>query len=263
MISDLSISVYLVLSLVGIFLLTYRVSFALQKQWLVSVVRATAQLSLLGFVLTPIMESKNWLILVMILITLNVSAAFVTLERTRRKNKIYGPVFISLFFGTLIFGLVVFLLTSSSTQHQTRYIFPFMGVLLSNSISGVSLAIKSLFQLIESKREEIESYVLMGFRPQQMLKKYQAELLDLALTPSLNAMASAGLVGVPGVMAGALMAGQSFKGAVVSQIHIFVTLSLSVFITASLSLYLIVKKLYLFGSKTQSLQAKGLKDASV
>lgn len=260
MISLTAISIYLFFTLIAVGLLASRISRSLRNQWWIAIVRASLQLSLLGLVLTPILKNDNWLILLALLMILNVTASFVTIERTRKKHKIYVPVFVSLFLGTLLFGLAVFLTTSPDSQFKTQFIFPFMGVLLSNSISGLSLAIKSMFQFIEIKKEEIEGYVLLGVEPNQLLKKYLPDLMDLALTPSLNAMASAGLVGVPGVMAGTLIAGQSFQNAVISQVHIFLTLSLSVFLSTTLCLFLICKKLKLFAGVVKPLDARGLND---
>lgn len=246
--------IYFFVALAFIAFFVRKINRQLSQSWLIALIRCAVQLSLLGLILGTILKIQSLLLLSLVFTILTITASWITIERIKKKASIYLEVFVSLGIGTVLFGVCVFFVSSQDLPFTAQYIFPFLGVLLSNSISGVSLCLKSLYQFLDFKKEEIEGFLTLGLRPREVLKIYLGDLMDLALTPSMNSMAAAGIVGVPGVMAGALMSGQSVSSSIQTQIHIFITLSLSVFFSSLLCLALVLKRQKLFSGEQRQLK---------
>ena len=81
------------------------------------------------------------------------------------------------------------------------------GMLLGNTMNGVSLAVNQLTQTVRSQRTVIESRLALGQTKSEAIDDIRRESIRTGLIPILNAMAAAGLVSLPGMMTGQILAG--------------------------------------------------------
>jgi putative ABC transport system permease protein len=104
--------------------------------------------------------------------------------------------------------------------YAPRYAIPLLGMLLGNTMNGVSLALNQLMQAARSQRMIIESRLALGQSCDEAIGDIRRESVRTGLIPIVNAMAAAGLVSLPGMMTGQILAGNPPMDAVKYQILI-------------------------------------------
>ncbi len=91
--------------------------------------------------------------------------------------------------------------------YDPRYAIPLFGMILGNTMTGVSLAIDSLTSAVLSDRRAIEARIALGADRMAALRPVLQTAVRRGLTPMINAMAVTGLVSLPGMMTGQILAG--------------------------------------------------------
>jgi len=87
-------------------------------------------------------------------------------------------------------------------------------------MNGIALALDRLTQLARREREIIEGRLLIGESWQQATAGWRREAMRTGMIPMINAMAAAGIVSLPGMMTGQILAGVAPMEAVKYQILI-------------------------------------------
>ena len=93
-------------------------------------------------------------------------------------------------------------------------------MLLGNTMNGVAISMDRLTQLAWQQRAEIEARLMLGQSAREALRDYKREAVRAGLIPIINAMAAAGVVSLPGMMTGQILAGAPPVEAVKYQILI-------------------------------------------
>lgn len=218
---DLSFAALLILALA---LLSRRLNLGLEKRILISAVRTVIQLTLIGFVLKVLFAHVQfgWIVL-MALVMLLAAGHEAT---SRQKHKLRGgwgfgigttSMFISAFSVT-VFALTVII--SPAPWYTPRYAIPLLGMLLGNTMNGVSLSVNHLTQNMRSQRAIIETRLALGQTRSEAIADIRRESIRIGLIPIINAMAAAGIVSLPGMMTGQILAGNLPLDAVKYQILI-------------------------------------------
>jgi putative ABC transport system permease protein len=91
--------------------------------------------------------------------------------------------------------------------HSPRYALPILGMVLGNVLTSVSLALQVLGDGVVSERAAIDARLAQGASRFTAFNPLLRRSLSTAATPLLNAMAVAGIVTLPDMMAGQLLAG--------------------------------------------------------
>lgn len=223
---DLSFAALLILALAG---LSFRLRLGLEKQVLISAARTVIQLTLIGFVLKALFSSAapGWVAL-MALVMLLAAGHEVT---SRQKHKLRGAwgfgigttsMFISAFSVT-IYALAI--IVSPDPWYAPRYAIPLLGMLLGNTMNGVSLSVNHLTQNVRSHRAMIETRLALGQTKAEAIAELRRDSIRTGLIPIINAMAAAGVVSLPGMMTGQILAGNPPVDAVKYQIMIMFMVS--------------------------------------
>jgi putative ABC transport system permease protein len=218
---DLSFAALLILALAG---LSFRLKLGLEKRILISAARTVIQLTLIGFVLKALFSHAQfgWISL-MALVMLLAAGYEVT---SRQKNKLRGgwgfgigtvSMFISAFTVT-VFALAV--IVSPDPWYAPRYAVPLLGMLLGNTMNGVSLSVNHLTQNVRLHRAILETRLALGQTKSEAVADIRRESIRTGLIPIVNAMAAAGIVSLPGMMTGQILAGNLPADAVKYQILI-------------------------------------------
>lgn len=155
--------------------------------------RMVAQLLLIGYVLTYIFASKSSLMTLLVVIVMISAASFITLRNiTCKSKKMYQIIFFSIFLGgTMNLLLVIFFVLDLDSFNEPRYVIPLAGMLYANCMNAVSLV---------AERFEKE-YKEKGY------EKARAIAFKAALIPQINSYLAVGLVSIPGMMTGQILAG--------------------------------------------------------
>ena len=211
-----------------------------EKQIIIASFRMTIQLILVGYVLTYVFENPNPYITIVILLIMETFAIFNIYSRVERKlsNSLKLIIGISMFGGTLASILFfLFIVINIEPWFMPQYFIPISGMLIGNSMTGISLGAQGLITGINDNKERIENALMLGATPEKATKDIQNRSFYNAVLPTINSMIGMGIVFLPGMMTGQILAGAAPLTAIKYQIAIMMGILGSV----TLTVYLMVK----------------------
>ncbi|MEM8954754.1 MAG: iron export ABC transporter permease subunit FetB [Verrucomicrobiota bacterium] len=219
---DLGLAAALVLALA---VATMLGRFGVGRSLIVAAARMTIQLSLIGLVLRVLFDHPELLwVGLMSLVMLLVAAREVVSRQNRRLRGWWsfwigaGSMFLSSFV-LAIFALAV--VVQSDPWYDPRYAIPILGMLLGNTMNAIALSLDRLTESAWDQREVIEQRLMLGQDRREAMTRIVRGAVRGAFIPVINAMAVAGIVSLPGMMTGQILAGNSPTDAVKYQILIF------------------------------------------
>ncbi len=210
--------------LVLLSLLSMMFSLGLERKILFFGCRMTAQLLFVGLVLRFLFASGSFL-LVVLMSTVMLLAAGREVQ-ARQKRKIIGlsgyfisicAMFVSSFSVTI---LALLLIIQVEPWYTPQYAIPMLGMLLGNTMTGISLAMDRMTDQLYGRRGEVEQRLLLGQSWQEASRDIRSDCMRTGMIPIINSMAAAGLVSLPGMMTGQILGGTPPVEAVKYQILI-------------------------------------------
>src|SRR5260221_9509529 len=93
--------------------------------------------------------------------------------------------------------------------YDPEYLIPLFGMIIGNAMNGAALAAERLSSEMELRRAEVESYLALGASPKRASAEAVRRALVAAMIPTVNMLMVVGLVSLPGMMTGQVIAGQS------------------------------------------------------
>ncbi len=218
---DLSLAASLVVALAAT---SARIYPGLARQLLVAALRTAIQLTLIGLVLKTLFASSSLLwVALLSAVMLAVAGREVVVRQQRRFAGGWGYAIgmVSMFvssFTVALFALIV--VVGNQPWYQPQYAIPLLGMLLGNTMNGIALALDRLTQTAWDQRDTIEARLMLGHSAAQALSGIRQQVFRSGLIPIINAMAAAGIVSLPGMMTGQILAGAAPVEAVKYQIMI-------------------------------------------
>jgi putative ABC transport system permease protein len=207
---------------------------AREKQILLSTVRMTVQLVLVGYLLVYLFDNINPFFTIGVVIIMEVFAVYNIFKRTkyRLSKRLKRAVAISMTIGTLS-CLFYFLLVVLRVNpwYNPRYFIPIAGMIIGNSMTGVSVGVNQLVDGMQTKKHLVESALMLGASPKIAAKDIVNSAFDSAILPTINSMLGMGIVFLPGMMTGQILSGTSPLTAIEYQIAIMLSILGSVALT--------------------------------
>ncbi len=196
---------------------------------LIAAARTMVQLALIGLVLEALFTvgSLPWIAL-MALVMLLVAGREVM---ARQKYRLTGgwafgigtvSMFVSAFSVTV---LTLAAIIGPEPWYTPQYAIPLLGMLLGNTMTGVALSLDRLTESAWRQRAVIENRLMLGQDWKQAIGDLRREAMRSGMMPMINAMAAAGIVSLPGMMTGQILAGTPPALAVKYQILIMFTIT--------------------------------------
>ena len=196
----------------------------LHRRFLVAAARMAVQLSLMGLVLSALfaLVSPWWTGLAAV-----VMVAFAGREAAARQDRpLVGWWSYGIGTGSMLTAAVlvtVFALTTAlrpDPWYDPRYAIPLLGMVLGNTMTGVSLGLNGLVTGVVSRRAAVEARLMLGATRAEALRPVTRAALRNALMPIINSMSATGVVALPGMMTGQILGGVAPAEAVKYQILI-------------------------------------------
>ncbi len=207
---------------------------AREKQILLSTVRITVQLVLVGYLLVYLFDNINPFFTIGVVIIMEVFAVYNIFKRAkyRLSKRLKRAVAISMTIGTLN-CLFYFLLVVLRVNpwYNPRYFIPIAGMIIGNSMTGVSVGVNQLVDGMQTKKHLVESALMLGASPKIAAKDIVNSAFDSAILPTINSMLGMGIVFLPGMMTGQILSGTSPLTAIEYQIAIMLSILGSVALT--------------------------------
>lgn len=227
----------LALGLIGAAIALSRFSkIELEGQLLIAAGRAILQLLVVGYVLALIFALNNPLAVLGLLGIMITIASIVAKNRINQKIKglfpiVSGSLLISTF---LTLSYVLALIIQPDRWYDPQYLIPLTGMILGNAMNSASLAGERLSSMIEQNRLSVETHLCLGATPKQAISSYQKDAIRASLIPTLNQMMVVGLVSLPGMFTGQVLAGGDPLNAASYQILILFMIAFTNLLTAIL-----------------------------
>ncbi len=224
--TDLGLCALLVIACGGLLTLHHP---ALTRQLYGSALRCGLQLLLMGVWLSFIFTRQHWgWVALMSVIMLGAA----TLEAGRRQAVPlqaawrYGLALMSM--GTAALSmtvLVVVALLQADPWYSPRYFLPLLGMLLGNCLTGVSMGMDHFNRQVWQQQAQLEWRLALGMTATEAIQPLYRQSLEAALRPTFNMLVSAGVISLPGMMTGQILAGAAPMEAVKYQLMIMLLLA--------------------------------------
>jgi putative ABC transport system permease protein len=238
-VSMFALFVYLFLVIIPLW--TFRwLHIKLSRELIISVIRMTVQLLLVGVYMEYIFKLNHPLINFAWIIIMLIVANVTILNRSGLKlKKVFTATFPAYIF-TIMFCLVTFLIVfKPSVLLEARYLIPLSGMILGNLLRGNIIGLDRFFSELRKRETEYIQYISLGATRHEATRSFLREAYKAALAPQLGSIATMGLVSLPGMMTGQILGGSSpavaIKYQIIIMIAIFITISISVLLSLILS----------------------------
>ncbi len=103
--------------------------------------------------------------------------------------------------------LALFTAIQPSPWYDPRYAIPLMGIVLGTVLNSASLALDSFYGGLAANRAAIEARLALGATIREAFAALTRNSIRRGLIPLINQMSAAGIITLPGIMTGQLLAG--------------------------------------------------------
>ncbi len=242
---DLGLAALLIIVLA---LLSRRMQLGLEGQLLIAATRTVVQLLLIGMVLQSLFSHVNLLWISAIATVMLLAAGREVMARQQRRftgGWGFGmgtfAMFVSSFVVTI---LALTTIIGTDPWYTPQYAIPLLGMMLGNTMNGIALGLDRLTQTAWQQRAIIEQRLMLGATRTEAILEIRREAMRSGMMPIINAMAAAGLVSLPGMMTGQILAGSPPMEAVKYQILIMFLISAGTGFGVSTALWIASRRLF-------------------
>ena len=211
--ADLALASALVFLAVGISLWQ---RLGLARGFLIGAVRAVVQLVAVGYVLVYVFATAHWWLVLVVLAAMLLAATATVARRAPGRAEAGDRRALWTIGGTAMLvgaGLTLAYVTEVVLHvepwYDPRYLIPLFGMIIGNAMTGAALAAERLGSEMESRRGEVEAYLALGATGARASAEPARRAMVAALIPAVNGLTVVGLVQLPGMMTGQILAGQS------------------------------------------------------
>lgn len=215
----------------------------LEKELVIGTIRTFLQLFLLGYVLKIVFTINNpWIVFSLFSMMIIFAARIITGRVKERRIPYFMPVLASMFLSYMIINLfVMVVIVQVEPWYRPIYFIPIGGMIIGNSMNAIAIAMNNWFEGIKKERERIELYLTLGASPMESTRENSKEAVKSGMIPSINALMSVGIVSIPGMMTGQILAGIDPLIAIKYQIVIMLLLVGSTALSTIFALYIVRK----------------------
>jgi putative ABC transport system permease protein len=197
-------------------------SLRLEKQLLIASCRMAAQLLLVGLILKWVFALENPALVLGLGLFMTAVASLSAVNRTRRR---FPRIFLNSFVSIMGAAFVVTAAAMTGIIRvepwfEPQYFIPMLGMVLGNTLNGISLALDRFMEDVVQRQAQVESLLALGASKWEAARESLREAARSGMIPIINSMMVMGVVSLPGMMTGQILAGADPVDAVNYQIVI-------------------------------------------
>lgn len=200
--TSLILSLALVLVSLGI---SYQQKLHIEKETIISVIRAVVQLIIVGYLLKFIFKVDNIALTMIMELFIIYNAAR---NGQRRSQGIPGAFWISwwglLIATTLTVGILVLTKVIAFAPFQ---LIPITGMVAGNAMTATGLVYRSLNQQFHDQQQMVLERLALGAKPSLAVGDIAREAIRTGMQPTIDSVRTYGIVSLPGMMSGLIMVG--------------------------------------------------------
>ena len=201
----------------------------MERRLAIASLRTVVQLALVGLVLEWVFDLGRPLPILGLCLLMIVAAAVTAARRPERRYRgIYRDSFVSMLVSSTVVTLAAVVgILAVEPWYEPQYLIPLLGMLLGNSLTGISLGLDRLLTRVVDSRTAIEGRLALGAAAWEATRPAVREALRTGMIPIVNTMSVVGIVSLPGMMTGQILAGAPPADAVRYQILILFMIAAS------------------------------------
>lgn len=195
----------------AVVVVSVRQSLGLQRDLVIGSLRAIVQLYAVGLILAAVFAAARWYWVLLILAVMTAVATQAAVSRLGkplpRAPWIAGIALSVSTAATLAY--VIAIVVQVRPWYEPQYIIPIAGMILGSSMTSAALAGDRLQSDLRVRADEVEARLALGFSGHDAVQPIVRASLRAAMIPTVNGMMTVGLVQLPGMMTGQILAGSS------------------------------------------------------
>lgn len=196
--------------------LSIKYKLGLTKQLIIGVIRGSIQLVAVGYILLwAFRESNPWILAALILFMVGAAAQAATkrltgIQNAKTRRKYRSILFAAIFLGSVLtVSYLEFIVIRPTPLWEGRYLIPLAGMLVTNAMNSAALGVERYRSELDLRRGEIETLLALGATKEQAGLKTVQISASAAMLPAINMLMVLGIVALPGMMSGQILAGES------------------------------------------------------
>ncbi|WP_077328536.1 ABC transporter permease [Virgibacillus siamensis] len=215
--SFLTLAITLVFVIIPL-ILSKTLNLGLEKDTIIATVRSIIQLLVVGYLLQFVFDSENMIYIVLMIVLMIVAAT----ENARKKGAsitgITWKLVVTFVFIEILTQAILLLL--NITPPTAQYIIPISGMVIGNAMVLGILFLNRFTSELGSRTEEVELILSLGGTPKQAVHRQLMTSIRASTIPTIEKQKTMGLVQLPGMMSGQIIAGADPVQAVLFQLLI-------------------------------------------
>lgn len=201
----------------------------------VAAARAVAQLSVVALIITAVIASLAWSI---VLLLVMFAIAVATTVRRIEAPAAWPWATVAILAG-LVPTVLIILLTGTIPLSGVALV-PVVGILAGNTMNGHTLICRRAFDALRSEHGDYEAGLSIGLPRAQAIREIVHRRVPEALIPGLDQVRTAGVVTLPGAFIGVLLGGGSPAQAAAAQVLVLLGILCAQTLTAVVAEQLIM-----------------------
>lgn len=217
-------------------LFSYFQKLKLEKEIIISMIRAIIQLVIVGYLLNYIFGMKNPIFTTLLLLFMAFNAAYNAAKRGKNMKNGLLISFVSIAAGAFI--TLAILVLSKAIIYEPNQIIPVGGMIISNAMVALGLCYRQLSSEFKDKRQEVETKLSLGADILTSSRVIIKNSIKTGMLPTIDSAKTLGIVSLPGMMTGLILAGTSPIMAIKYQIMVTFMLLSTTSISSFIACYL-------------------------
>ncbi|MCW3061974.1 MAG: iron export ABC transporter permease subunit FetB [Capsulimonas sp.] len=199
----------------------------LEKQLGIAALRTIGQLFLVGYILKYVFTVHHPALVLLLIVIMVAFAAHASVSRAKRRYaRVQLDAFLTLTASSIVTGFIVTgVIIQIHPWYRAQYVIPLIGMILGNSLTGISIALDQLLGDLSDRRDTIEMELAHGASAWEAARGPLADAVRRGMIPTINSMVVVGIVSLPGMMTGQILAGSDPLEAVKYQIVVMFMLA--------------------------------------
>lgn len=218
----------------------------LEKQLAIAAVRTAVQLTLVGFVLEFVFQFDRLPVIATMMLTMTIIAGLSSLGRSRYR---YRGIRLNSIASVWSSSWIILAITLSSIVrvapwYDPQYAIPLLGMILGNTLNGISLGLDRMQNSLAQDRNRIETLLSLGATRWEAARDSVRDAIRTGMIPIINSMSVVGIVSLPGMMTGQLLSGVTPLDAIRYQIVIMFLIASATALGTMLIVLLTYRRLF-------------------
>ncbi len=182
----------------------------MERSLLIASVRTVLQLLLIGLVLEWVFQVDRWYVVVALLLVMTFIAGYTAVQRSERSYPgMRLNTIVSMWASSWIvtaFALFA-VIQRLESWYEPQYAIPLLGMVLGNTLNGISLGLNTFTDALASRRAEVDMFLTLGATRWEAARPSVQHAVRTGMIPIINSMMIVGIVSLPGMMTGQLLSG--------------------------------------------------------